>query len=259
MPSSSIIHLAPDGPHGKLEVRGPFPKEFLAFGEPPIQRGYRYLDDAEHGVFASVWDSTPITTTIHTFPRSEFFRVLDGSVTIIDVAGRESTFRAGDCFVFPQGLVSVWKQTEYFRKYAVGFTDASAPEPADPADLQVVRLDPNAPLEVTAAPVAETLLGPVPVQHARQWFADPTGQLTVSVWDTTACHRKPRPASRHEWMHILDGSVTLTDAAGTAHRFATGDSYLVPLGTVYGWQCDAYLRAIYCTFQPKVAKAQAAE
>jgi uncharacterized cupin superfamily protein len=235
--------------------------ELLAFGQAPIQRGYRYLEDTEHGVFMSVWDSTPVTLTSHTFPRNEFFKVLDGSVTIIDAAGRESTFRVGDCFIFPQGLKSQWRQTEYFRKYAVGFTDASAQEPADPSSLRVVRLDSNGPLEETAGPPAEVLLGPVPAQHDCQWFADPTGQLNVRVWDTTACRLKPRSVPYHEWMHILDGSVTLTDAAGATHRFTAGDSYVVPLGTVYGWQCHAYLRAIRCTFEPKTpaSKAHAAE
>jgi uncharacterized cupin superfamily protein len=260
MPSSNIIRLEPNGPRGELEHRA-FPMELLAFGQAPIQRGYRYLEDTEHGVFMSVWDSTPVTLKFHTFPRYEFFRVLDGSVTIIDAAGRESTFRAGDCFIFPQGLKSQWKQSEYFRKYAVGFTDASAKDPADPTILAVVRLDPDGPLDEAANRHAEEFLGPVPPQHDCQWFADPTGQLTARVWDSTACHSKPRSAPCQEWMRILAGSVTLTDAAGTAHRFTAGDSYVVPLGTVYSWRCHAYLRTIRCTFEPRTsaARAEAAE
>jgi hypothetical protein len=68
VPSSNIIRLAPNGPHGKLELRGPYPKEFRVSDDDPIQRGYRYLEDAERGVFMSVWDSTPITTTIQRSP-----------------------------------------------------------------------------------------------------------------------------------------------------------------------------------------------
>ena len=61
----------------------------------------------------------------------------------------------------------------------------------------------------------------MPVQHERRWFADPTGQMTVRVWDTTACHREPSTAQAYEWTHVLDGSVTLTDEAG--QQLVNGD------------------------------------
>ena len=32
------------------------------------------------------------------------------------------------------------------------------------------------------------------LQHEHRWFADPTGQMTVREWVTTACHCKPRTA-----------------------------------------------------------------
>jgi hypothetical protein len=31
----------------------------------------------------------------------------------------------------------------------------------------------------------------------RRWFTDPTGQMTVRVWDTTACHCKLSAAQTH--------------------------------------------------------------
>jgi uncharacterized protein len=62
-------------------------------------------------------------------------------------------------------------------------------------------------------------------------------------------------------MHILEGSVTLTDGAGMAHRFHAGDTFFVPMGTACDWECTQDLRKIYCIFQPKAvaAKSQAAE
>lgn len=83
--------------------------------------------------------------------------------------------------MFPQSCVRQWKQTEYFRKFAVGFRDALWQEPADPVDLRVVRLDLNGPLAESAGPPAETLLSPPPIQRERQWFADPTRQMTVRL------------------------------------------------------------------------------
>jgi hypothetical protein len=46
--------------------------ELLAFGQAPIQRGYRYLEDTEHGVFMSVWDSTPVTLKLHKLALVQF-------------------------------------------------------------------------------------------------------------------------------------------------------------------------------------------
>jgi uncharacterized cupin superfamily protein len=261
MLATTIALLEPNGPQGKLERRASTPPEKLEGGEPPIHNGYRWIDDTEHGISMSVWDSTPFTTKTLPFFQHEFMTVLDGSVTVVEPGDQESTFRAGDCFIFPRGCVRQWRQTEYFRKFAVGFRDSSWQEPADPAALRVVRLDLNGPLEATAGPPPVTLLSPRPTQHEHQWFADPTRQMTVSVWDTTACHCKPRAAQAHEWMHVLAGSVTLTDAAGVIYHFKKGDTFVVSLGTVYGWQCPGYFRAIRCAFQPcaAAAKAPAAE
>lgn len=261
MLAATIVLLRPDGPQGKLERRESTPADRLESGEPPIHHGYQWIDDIEHGISMSVWDSTPFTTKTLPFFQHEFMMVLDGSVPVVEPGDRESTFQTGDCFIFPRGCVRQWKQTEYFRKFAVGFRDSSWREPSDPADLRVVQLHPNGPLAENAGPPAEILLSLPPTQHEHLWFADPTGQMTVSVWDTTACHCKPRTAQAHEWTHVLAGSITLTDAAGFIFHFKRGDTFVVSLGTIYGWQCAGYFRAVRCAFQPRAlaAKALAAE
>ena len=250
MPSSKIALLTPNGPNGKLERRGPR-MDRQESREIPVQNGYRSIDDPGYGVVMSVFDSTPCTSKMLPFFQHEFMMVLDGSVTIIEPDGRETTVSAGGCFIFPRGCVRQWKQTEYFRKYAVGFNDALWQESTNPAALRWVLIDPNGPLEASGGPPAGSLLGPTPVQHERRWFADPTGQMTVRVWDTTACHRKRSTTQAHEWTHVLDGSVTLTDEAGMAHHFKKGDTFVVARGTVHDWRCPGYFRAIHCAFQPK--------
>ncbi len=261
MPSSNISLLTPDGPNGKLERREPARMDQLESREVPVQNGYRWIDDTKYGLVMSAWDSTPLTSKMVPFFQHELMLVVDGSVTIVEPDGRETTVRTGGCFVLPRGCVRQWKQTEYFRKFAVGFNDASWEEPADPVALRWVPIDPDWPLEATGGPAVGSLVGPTPVQHQRRWFTDPTGQMTVRVWDTTACHCKPSTAQTHDWTHVLDGSVTLTDDAGVAHHFKTGDTFVVARGTVHDWQCRDYFRAIHCAFRPKAAgaKAQAAE
>ena len=50
---------------------------------------------------------------------------------------------------------------------------------------------------------------------------------------------------------FFPGSITLTDAAGFIFHFKRGDTFVVSLGTIYGWQCAGYFRAVRCAFQPR--------
>jgi uncharacterized cupin superfamily protein len=260
MPPGNISLLTPEGPHGSLERRPNGPPDRREYGEAPVVRGYRWLDDSERGMLFSVWDSTPSTPyalKLSPFPNHELFLVVDGSVTVVEPGNRETTFHAGDCFIFPQGCLQEWKLSGYFRKYAVGFKDPDWKRPADPAVLRCVPLDLDCALEDVAGESAEAFIGPMPVQRERRIFADPTGQFTVRVWGTTACRHKPGAARFHEWTHVLDGSITLTDPAGTAHHFKKGDTFVVSPGTVYGWECPGNFRAVHSTLQPKAAAAKA--
>ena len=95
------------------------------------------------------------------------------------------------------------------------------------------------------------LLSPVPTQKDRNFFEDETGQFTVGVWETTGYHRKLINFTRHELMHLLEGSVTFTDDKGKPQTFKAGDTFFVPLGTPNAWKSEGTLRKIYCIFQPK--------
>jgi uncharacterized cupin superfamily protein len=260
MASDSIVRFQPKGPAGELQRWDDIPASDLESGRP-VQRGHYYINDTERGLSAGVWDCTAFTAKAGPYSVNEFMLILEGSVTIVEAGGRETTIRAGESFIIPKGLHCQWKQPGYLRKYFVIFDDASGLKPADPAALRVLRPDPKGALAKSAPPPADLLLSPAPVQHAHQWFADLTGQWSVGVWDTTAYHRKPIPFPRHELMHILEGSVTLTDGAGKAQRFTAGDSFFVPLGAVCDWKSEGYLRKIYCIFQPRIAaaKTEAAE
>jgi uncharacterized cupin superfamily protein len=247
---SNIILLQPNGPNGKLEHREPPSPDLVESGERLVQNGYRWLNDTEHGMFMGAWDSTPAIMKSRPFPHHEFMLVLDGSVTIVEPGGHERVFHSGDCFVFPQGSIRQWKQTEYFRKYAVGLRDASWQQPADPNSLRYVPIELDASLERVPALSKEAVESPLPIQHQRKWFADPTGQMNVRVWDSTASQSKPEITHAHEWIHVLEGSVTLTETAGAEHHFKRGDTFIVKLGTIYSWKCPGYFRAIHCTLQP---------
>jgi uncharacterized cupin superfamily protein len=252
----TIIRFEPHGPAGGgLQRLEDIPAESLAAGSP-VQRGHSYLEAKEHGLSAGVWDCTAMTTRFGPYPVNEFMIVLEGAVTIVEDGGKETTIRAGESFILPKGLPCSWKQEGSIRKFYVIFDDASGLATADPAALSTIRLDPAAalsPIKVDPAPI----LGALPVQHDRNWFTDLTGQWTVGVWDATRYERKVMPFPRHELMHLLEGSVTLTDAEGNGQTFRAGDTFFVPMGTLCGWRSAEYVRKIYCIFQPSAAAAAA--
>ena len=100
-------------------------------------------------------------------------------------------------------------------------------------------------------------LGAVPEQHVQITFTDATGQMTVGVWDTTEMHTKPLPFARNELMHILEGTVTITDGDGTATTFSAGDTFLVPQGMSYQWDSEGYVKKIFCIFKARETLARA--
>ena len=246
-----IIRFEPNGPAGEGLAQWPeIPASELTAGAP-VQRGHTYFEDKAIGLSAGVWGCTAMTAKPAPYSVNEFMILLEGAVTIVDARDRAVTVRAGESFVVPKGLPCVWRQDGSVRKFFVIFDDASGLTAPDPAALEVLRPDPNAALAPCPAPAADVLLTPLPAQRDKSYFADVTGQWTVGVWDSTAYHRKTIAFPRHELMHILEGTVTLTEAGGPAQTFRAGDTFFVPMGTRCDWQSDGYVRKIYCIMQPK--------
>jgi uncharacterized cupin superfamily protein len=202
-----------------------------------------------------VWEAEANLGRWMNWPVHEFMVILEDEVVMVE-EDRETVIGPGESFFIPKGRRCIWNQSGYAKKFMVIFDDrsgiaADGSQPIFKVD-EAVKLDPSTP------PDAAMLLSSVPSQRTHEYFADVTGQLTVGVWDTTAYHRKLINFPRHELMHLLEGSVTLTDDQGRAQTFNAGDTFFVPLGNRNSWQCSGYLRKIYCIFQPKAAAAMKA-
>ncbi len=71
---------------------------------------------------AGVWSATPYRRAAYPFPRHEMMHILEGTVTLLDDAGRTETFVRGDtCFV-PKGAVVGWSSATPVRKLFCSFT-----------------------------------------------------------------------------------------------------------------------------------------
>lgn len=116
-PSSlKVQRFEPHSPGGKLAPVGNLdPKLFE--GGLPIQRIHNYLTEPTGQMIAGVWDTTPTVRKMMRFPRNELMCLLEGEVTLVMEDGRKETYKAGDAFFVPQGLVFEWRNDVYVRKY----------------------------------------------------------------------------------------------------------------------------------------------
>lgn len=235
-------------PSAELDVWPTIAPEELESGTP-VQRGLTLLDEPTHGLSAGLWDCTAQTSVWMDQPSHEFMLLLEGEVTIVE-ASRETTFRAGDAFVLPQGLRCQWRQPGYVKKIWVTYEDPDpAAEPRSPDD-HATLVDPAGPLVPSAPLPPEILLSAAPSQAARDDFVDPTGQFAAGVWATSAYHRRAFPFDRWELMHIVEGETTLADPDGGTETVGAGDTFLVPLGEVRSWGGHGDLRKVFCLFKP---------
>ena len=244
MPKPQLIPFDRDA---RLEAWEDFPEDVIVSGTRK-QNGLMLFEDKARGLSAGVWEQGANETGWMDYPVNEFMMVLEGEVVIVEEE-RTVSIRAGESFIIPKGLRCRWTQPSYVKKFFVIFDDASGLRNEGP--LRTIKIDTAAPLAPSTPPAAEMLLSPVPVQHARDWFSDASGQLHIGVWDTTGYHRKLIDFPRHELMCLLEGAVTFEDDKGRTQRFGAGDVFFVPMGTPNSWRSEGYLKKIFVIFQPK--------
>jgi uncharacterized cupin superfamily protein len=213
-----VIRFEPLGP-GEIGLEG-----------DDSERSHVYYRSADNRrVSAGVWEAAPYTSEAHEARYSEFMYLLDGSVTLIDGAGREETFRAGDAVLVPRGTSYTWKQTERLRKYWVIF-DVVSETGVDPtcAEPTFIRLDSNGPAGTGLTPRGRTM--------SHRYYAGQDGS-SVGVWETAPHIASESHESAYaELMLFLSGTVTLAQPDGTEQTFQAGDVALVPRGASYQWK-----------------------
>lgn len=66
---------------------------------------------------AGVWACDAGTLEIRNLAIDEACYLIEGEVTITDLAGNTETFRAGEAFVLPSGFSGTWHMPRPIRKY----------------------------------------------------------------------------------------------------------------------------------------------
>ncbi|WP_374649890.1 cupin domain-containing protein [Dongia sp.] len=251
MTKNRAIRFALNGQqHEGLSTWPAIPADEIDSGSP-VQRGLEYFNDPRIGLSTGVWDCTAFTGKMGPYPVNEFMIVLEGGVTMMGQDGGVTHVAAGESFIIPKGTVCQWRQDGYLKKYYVIFDDASGADPARASAQRVLKIDTLAPREPTPSPAAELLIGSSPRQSGRNWFEDASKQWTVGVWDSTPYRRKAIPFPRHELMHLLEGSVTLSDPDGWSETYHAGETFFVPMGANVEWLSTEYVKKYYCIMIPK--------
>lgn len=233
MDSAAFVRMGPSGPDGRgLQRRPPYPREGLET-EPPVHASHLYVDDPERGIRIGTWESTPHTGRMQPFPVNEFMILLEGAVTILEEDGRSSTFRAGEAFLIPKGRVCQWRQTGHVRKHFA--IDGGGPGPGP------VRGPVEAPSVLRVSLAAEA----AEVGRGRVLFTDATGRYALAT-RSGSDREEPADSGSHRLVHVLRGSLTLSDENGPEETVGAGETALILSPGTVRWRAGEGLRILSC-------------
>ena len=96
-----------------------------------------------------------------------------------------------------------------------------------------------------------------PVQRGHLYYKDAERGLEVGVWDCTPMTTKLEPYSVNEFMHVLEGAVTIVYEDGSEDTISAGESFIIPKGTLCSWKQTDYIRKFFVIFDdPSGAAAE---
>ncbi len=76
-------------------------------------------------------------------------------------------------------------------------------------------------------------------------FETEDGKILSGVWECAPCVEDIEAYPVHEMMTVISGSLTVTNADGTAETFTSGDSFYIAKGTKLRWEITDRLRKFY--------------
>jgi len=242
-----IIRLQANGPEGKgLQPMTLDPADFQS--PLPRQNVHVCFSDPVLGLNVGVWDTTSMQEAFGPYPGDEFIVVLEGAFAMIDGQGRGVPAHQGQSVAFRNGAPASWMQPGYLKKFFITLLDPKAPTPQiESAKGGVIVLDPDQEL-TDADQISWSDSGAK--QRDRVIFTNDAGTMDVGLWDTQAMTTEPYPFPYHEFVQVLDGSVTITGADGSSESFGPGDVFFIPAGTVTRWHVPDYLRKYYAAVTP---------
>jgi uncharacterized cupin superfamily protein len=177
---------------------------------------------------------------VASFPHTETLVVLEGELTLT-AAGSAAPLVIG-----PGAGVVIARGTavHIHAGFRVRFVScAAACEGPMKPGLTPLRAD--ADFKPSAAPPADTLLGPTPDCRSDNVFTEEQSQYRAGTWESTPYHRVVRPHRLNEFMHLLAGSVRFASPDGSVLAVGAGDALFVPQGAPVGWESSERVAKFY--------------
>ena len=84
-----------------------------------------------------------------------------------------------------------------------------------------------------------------------------SGEVTVAVYESTPVLIEIKePFPYDEYVHVLEGEVTLTDLDGNENTFKAGENFLVPKGFLGTWNMTSHYRELIVVETKAMMKAE---
>ena len=84
-----------------------------------------------------------------------------------------------------------------------------------------------------------------------------SGEVTVAVYESTPVLIEIKePLPYDEYVHVLEGEVTLTDLDGNENTFKAGENFLVPKGFLGTWNMTTHYREMVVVETNAMMKAE---
>ena len=119
-------------------------------------------------------------------------------------------------------------------------------EPHGPADTGLVEWEQIEASELETAS---------PVQRGHIYHQDKASGYMAGVWDCTPMTAKFGPYPVHEFMFLLEGSVTMVLKDGTEVTVNAGEAFVIPKGLPCQWKQPGYVRKFFMIFENPGAQA----
>ena len=120
---------------------------------------------------------------------------------------------------------------------------------------QFHRMEPKGPkgkgLEDWEAIPAASLESGAPQQSGFGYLDEKSTGMSAGVWACTAFTGKMDAYSVHEFMTLIEGSVTIVHKDGSEVTVKAGESFFIPKGTVCQWKQPGNVRKYYVIWDDK--------
>lgn len=183
------------------------------------------------------------------YPGDAFILVIEGDFEMLDGDGNATPARQGQSAIFRNGAPMSWLQKGRLKKYFITLADPGAEAVSLPsAEGGFLVLEPDA---IAGPNAAETRSASGAIHRDETLWINDAGTMEIGVWESGPWLSEPFALDHHEFVLVLDGSVSITLPNGPTDSFEAGDVFFIPAATVATWHAPGGLRKYYAAVEAR--------